>query len=897
MQLRKALCCSASALAFLLTSSAMHAQANQGVETVVVTGVRASVQSAQDIKKNADQVVDSIVAEDIGKLPDNNVIEALQHVTGVQVSRNAAEANQLLIRGLPDIATLLNGREIFTSTGRFVTLQDIPAELLARVDVHKSATAEDLEGGIAGLVNVTLHRPFDFDGLEVAGTARANYSSLSEHIDPLASVLLSNRWQTGIGEIGALLDVSYSKDNYKEEILDNYISTQQTWSPCNGTTAANGLCWVPLTQGAQSIPGHRERAAVDLSLQWRPNSNTEVFADLFYTRYRNPNSVDFFVGLPWICSFNTNTAFPGTDEVKTLTAGCYDLTSNQSFRAKTDTYQVATGASWTGDNWTVSTELDYTDSRFAQTGMILDTHYDPGTYVSDMNYHYTGTPYMKVTQSNVTDPTNMVWRQWYDQWTKQTGNEIDLRFDVKYDFSEAHALKSIEAGLRYGNRFARNRAANPGGQDCDSFPAPNSPFYAAQVARDQSVACGGYHGNPGTGITLATYPGSYHITSGSQFDGAFGIVNWMDADPNWLFYNVGTVRQDFGQPATPPPVDPTQSFDDREQSYAGYVKANFGFDLGTMPVDGNIGLRVVDTRAEQNAVSLVVTDHGVGSNPQYTFSYISTNNTKETADWMPSLNAKATLQENLFLRVALSRTVTRPTFVQLNPGLSLSASTATLLGSGSSGNPDLTPVKADNADMTLEYYYGASNSITGAVFYRQVYGYIASSVTPETIGGIVYQVTRPVNSPGGHIDGFEVAYTQFLDFLPDWWSGFGIQANATFVDGKFQNISKWSYNAVGIYEYGPVSIRAAYNWRSGFQEGVTPGGGINPPLFYAKSQPWLDLSASYRATDNLTFTFDATNLLDSYFQDCFGTGTQCAVFPRDTRRFDQGISLGLRYRL
>ncbi len=130
MTLRSALACAVSTIA-LFSAEQGYAQETQqsGIETVVVTGVRASVKSSLDIKKKSDQMVDSIVAEDIGKLPDNNVIEALQHVTGVQISRNAAEANQLLIRGLPDIATLLNGREIFTSTGRFVTLQDIPAEL------------------------------------------------------------------------------------------------------------------------------------------------------------------------------------------------------------------------------------------------------------------------------------------------------------------------------------------------------------------------------------------------------------------------------------------------------------------------------------------------------------------------------------------------------------------------------------------------------------------------------------------------------------------------------------------------------------------------------------------------------------------------------------------------
>src|SRR5271156_1132347 len=198
--------------------SAQNGQSDQ-IETIVVTGVRASVKSALEIKKNADQFVDSVVAEDIGKLPDNNVIEALQHVTGIQISRNAAEADQLLIRGLPDIATLLNGREIFTSTGRFVTLQDIPAELLARVDVEKTPRADDIEGGIAGLIDVRLHRPFDFDGLEVAGGFQETHSSLSTKNDPSGSLLVSDRWQTTSGEWGLLVDLSYRHDQYKEEIL------------------------------------------------------------------------------------------------------------------------------------------------------------------------------------------------------------------------------------------------------------------------------------------------------------------------------------------------------------------------------------------------------------------------------------------------------------------------------------------------------------------------------------------------------------------------------------------------------------------------------------------------------------------------------------------------------
>lgn len=878
MNFRHWLACGASVLAISSTTAGAFAQTAQnqqqnGIETVVVTGVRASVKSSLDIKKKADQLVDSIVAEDIGKLPDNNVIEALQHVTGIQISRNTPETNQLLIRGLPDIASLLNGREIFTSTGRFVTLQDIPAELLARVDVEKSPRADDIEGGIAGLVDVRLHRPFDFDGLEIAGTGHGTHSSLSDNTDGDGSILVSDRWTTGIGDMGLLVDLSYRQDHYKEEILDNYIDTQgivtpQSPTPCDPVNDPNGphCAYIPLTEGAQSINGNRQREAANVSAQWAPNANTEVYAELFYTRYRNPDNVDFFVGLPWICADAGNvTLFPGTDLVKTVTGGCYDLTSDQSFVPKTDTYQTATGANWTDGRMTLSTELDYTDSRFEQTGVILDTEYypPPNGYTADFNYHDSGTPYMNVTGLDLLDPSQYHFRQLYDQRNKSYGNEVDWRGDVSYDLGEDEFFKSIDAGGRYVDRYARNRQANGGGLDCRG----NDPF------------------GPGCFTDLASIPGAAHATGGDMFGGKFGIQQWVDADPTWLTNNIAFLRAAFGQPTTPPPDDPTQSFDDREQSYAGYVKTNFGFDMGAVPVSGNLGVRLVDTQSTMKGNTLIVTN-GVGV-------ITPTVSNKDTLDWLPSLNVRFELQDDLILRLAASQTVTHPTFPQLNPGLTLTASTATLLGSGSGGNPNLSPVKSDNADVSLEYYFGPQSVLTGAVFYREIDGYIQAAQTEQTINGIDYQITIPVNAPSGHIDGVEVGYTQFFDFLPGLLSGLGAQANATFVDGNFQNISKWSYNLVGIYEKGPVSLRVAYNWRDGFNVGPAPGGGKQPGTIFAKAQPWLDLSASYRLNDQVTATIDATNLLNSDYQDYFGS----PEFPRDTRRFDQTIVVGFRFKL
>src|SRR6185503_8415099 len=222
----------ASAFAIAMaTMGVAHAQAQEATEVVTVTGVRASVNSALEAKQNAGQIIDSIVAEDIGKLPDSTLVESLQHVTGIAILRNNVEPTTVLIRGLPDVETLLNGRAIFSSaptngtTGPAVTLADFPSELLARVDVHKASSATDIEGGIAGLIDIRLHRPFDFDGYKFAFSGQAVNESLADHIDPQMSFLISDRWNTDIGEVGLLVDVSY-KDIHTRQ--DQILGGQRT---------------------------------------------------------------------------------------------------------------------------------------------------------------------------------------------------------------------------------------------------------------------------------------------------------------------------------------------------------------------------------------------------------------------------------------------------------------------------------------------------------------------------------------------------------------------------------------------------------------------------------------------------------------------------------------------
>jgi iron complex outermembrane receptor protein len=216
--------CSASA-ASLLCGGLAHAQAvatapapaDADKDIIIVSGVRASIMGALNVRKNSTQIVDSIVAEDVGKLPDNNVIEALQRVTGVQVTNRAGgEAGAISIRGLPDALTTLNGRNIFTADGQSFALQDLSANLIKQVSIYKTRSADQLETGLAGQIDVQTRHPFDFKDFAFSAQVRGIYNEQADSYNPNVSALISKRWSTDIGEIGILINGSYSRSKYRD---------------------------------------------------------------------------------------------------------------------------------------------------------------------------------------------------------------------------------------------------------------------------------------------------------------------------------------------------------------------------------------------------------------------------------------------------------------------------------------------------------------------------------------------------------------------------------------------------------------------------------------------------------------------------------------------------------
>ncbi|MEO8300210.1 MAG: TonB-dependent receptor [Rhizomicrobium sp.] len=956
---RKSLRGTASAFAITLATAGM-VQAQESAETVTVTGVRASVNSALEAKQNAGQIIDSIVAEDIGKLPDSTLVESLQHVSGVSILRNNVEPTIVLIRGLPDVQTLLNGRAIFSSaptngtTGRNVVLADFPSELLAQVDVHKASSATDIEGGIAGLIDIRLHRPFDFDGFKFAFSGQGVNGSLSDHIDPQASFLISDRWNTEIGEIGVLVDVSYKNIHVRQDqVLGGVRSTiigpvpgagsfggsVCTMSPITSCPIRNvTLPAGPLGSGGLNVPfaqgvrpgyaaessnislfqrnGSVERASLNLSAQWKPTERVEVFAEAFYSRLRQkaPSFVD--VKLRSNCpDAAASTVFPGSNIVATGKSGCYSLTSEQDRRNKEDTLQMAAGADWlVTDNFTLTAEVDATTSKAMTINIIPDTAYNyPLDGLSfDNNYQGSGGAFVSTVGDPQLDPSKLILDQLFDQRNKAVGADYVFRLDGKYEFSPSSYIKSIELGWRGGARSSHNTAAANAALNCTQPSNPTLAYNTDIVSVLNSPVCKAFlaQGSGGNspanfttlgGVTVASLgAGASRRTWGSFFDGRFGETGWTTFEPDWLWNNVEKIRNLYGLTGERPDV-PSATFIVNEVTQSTYIKANYGFDIWNIPIDGNVGVRYVDTQLTEQAYK---TDTSTG-----VITFTPTTARKGTTDLLPSFNLRATLDDGLFLRFSASKTVTRPSFSQLNPAQSFSGAGQTLLGTSASGNPNLNAVKSVNLDVSGEYYWGHGNHVSAAVFHRDVKGYIQTAACTSAQAGCVngqvqsngffYNYSLPQNLQDATLEGAEVGYSQFLDFLPGFLSGFGWDSNATYVSGPFNNISKWSYNAAGIYEQGPYSLRLSYTWRSTslFNPAFTPG--VQPQRLYARPRENLDFSFNYTWDDNLILTFDATNIINSQFKTFAGkqSAQDFLLYNVEISQFDKTYSIGLRYRL
>lgn len=891
--------------------------ASSSSEDIVVTGYRRSLQSAQEQKRSSSGIVDAIVSDDIGKLPDNNAAEAIARITGVQVSRYNDEAGDVFVRGLTDVTTTFNGRELFSADDRKLHLQDFPAGVAAGIEVYKSGTADLIEPGLAGLINLRSRRPLDIKDLTVAGEVRASYNDQSKAFDPAGNILLTKRWNTPIGEIGALINFSYVRSTYRD--ADRYVDSNPITPAGYTTNPADDLAvqtpgvgtsfTLPNAVGNYYSKGVRQRPAVNGTLQWRPSGNLEVYVEGLWQAYRGVETIDSFgldlgrTGLDGSAGTLSNVVVQDGKAISLTKSGGYSPTFGRAAQNdRTDTYQAATGFKWNTGRATITGDFAYTSSRYhAHTNRVDGQFFSVPT--TDIVVDAGGSSIFNLGNYASNDPANYQWSGYDQNFSTSKGSGVQGRVDLDLDTDIDWLPK-----LQFGVRATDHKATVVSGD------------------RYASVA--------GLGLTLAGLPtgGLEQVTDGFG-DDAQQFRTWLEpsranvagtseamrlasvaalqqlaaANPN----DVGIRQSLAAYQSNTVPTNISAGYHADEKSYAVYGQARYALTIAGIPIDGVAGTRVVITDGTYSGFSQIADQSGA-------LSYVPRSSSNNYVDILPAFQSRIHFTPKLQMRLAFTETRTRPGFGQLNPALNITRATPAAGGAavfnafGSSGNPDLKPLTSKNYDATLEWYFSRNGSISVAGFHHDLKGFIANYTTNYTdpVYGFV-QLSRPENAGEGHITGAEASVQTFFDFLPGWLSGFGAQVNGTYIEGTnaqpaalgengrvvpITGVSKWTYNLTGFYEKGGLSIRASYNYRSHFVDGYSSNLQNQQLAEVTRGISRLDLSASYELTKGISVVANVSNLLRKPFNN-YRYFNETQYLPRDLRIEGRYASAGVRFKL
>jgi len=825
----------------------------QQLDTVFVLGTRGSLESAIERKRDSDDIVDSVVAAEIHKLPDLSVADAVQRITGVQIARDRGEASIASVRGLVQVETTLNGRELFTAGfGRAFDYADLPSEMLAGIDVYKSSSAARIEGGLGGLVDLRTRRPFDFRDPTLALSARALHGDLAGRNAGQFSLLFGERASTRVGEFGMLLNLVTQDRAWREDNKGTgtpMVCSARATSGCRLDLVAGQDTVVPSSTSESTNSGRRRRNAASLMLGWRPSATIEVYGEAHFAELRTKqNTQQINVGP----NFRTGSSFDpasvalvsGTNDVRHITWTDAPISILGFARDTIDrTRQFAAGAIWSDGALRLSADLSHTRSLnhlfFSGTTLAANA----ARFTHDLSGQVPGTA---IEGTDLADPANYRYAQVNYRIRPLRGSLLAARLDGEWKF-EGGALDRVAFGWRQARREANN--------------APNLIFGDVAV--------------PGT-VTAADMPGRTRIYPYDPFlDGRATSIAGYLTDTLADARDPVALRQAFGI-ATPLPTagSPLGVWRIREQTDAVYAQT--GWQLPARRLDGQVGLRGVHTRSTVDGNQTVPSTGAIEP--------IAIDTT--TTDWLPSTSLRWRTDGPLQLRAAASRTLTRPDFNQLSPSITLTPNSVNpQLNQGTSGNPALRPLRATNADLAAELDFGRGHAASLTVFWKRVDGFIATQTQAEEHDGATYQVSRPYNADTGTIRGVEVSYQRFLDFLPSAWRGLGLQVNATYVDSStydrvlqanvpMQNLSRQSANLMALYERGDWSARLAWNWRSRFASRSTSVVGLGAFQAYTSAYGWLDASLRWRITDRVTWSIDGGNLLGTLRRSYFGVQTR-----------------------
>ncbi len=864
---------------------------------IIVLGLRENVKSARNAKRRAQQIVDVVLAQDIGKLPDKNVPEALARVPGVQIDRNRGEGGEVKIRGLGGVMTTVNGSPTFSTGDRTTYLNDISSDLVAGIEVFKTRTPDQVEGSQTGVINLTLRRPTDFkEGATYAFSARGDYADQVKLVNPYLSALIAYNADTDVGQVGFSVNGTFNDVRYRESVRFNELpvrpgDSRQVILP--STTPAN--IFLPFRVGVAGTDGWSKRAAFSASTQWKPDDRWTATLEGGYANQKMlwaDNSI-------WIPITYSDSAAPPPR--------LSNLVMNEDGRlvrsvSLTGLDPIGPGReSWNHEtsDYNARFQADYRDERIEFTGWV---NWRKSDNDSDNIFHWTrfgrppqvdvvfnntvdpkGGPTINFNGIDLTDTNNYLYLDGFNQsrnyWrSAETEMKGDLRLNTLIE-----AIDYIKVGYRYAKR-TYDRKFGARGQGNLRLPIASLPNYKLTEVGP-------------------LFPNSEDVTN----------VNWLMGDRASIRNSWNDIRSRIV--GFLPDYDtyyakyqPFDAFDGSDASHAFYGMLHYNLNL-LFPIEGTVGARIVNTLNNLRSIQRTRTPVTVDGRTEIREIDTLVSPRGNFLDVLPSVNAIAHITPKLQLRLAYTYDVGRPPAQQINPRLFLDIQNAAA-PSAAGGNPDLGPTTLSKYDASLEWYFGTTGSMSVAAWQWNQNGVVWDRILPEILPNVTVpvQVRRPYNLGSGRHRGIEAQATTFFTFLPGVLKSFGASANGTLnitrqsfpnfdgnqietvVTGPILNVSKYMFNVVGFFERDGLNVRVAYNWRSRRQWRVDTNNPYNN--LFVDPVERLDASINYDISKNFTVAVEASNLTANGERSFWGTYDM----PNDVRYFSRNYSLSVRTR-
>ena len=864
---------------------------------IVVTGFRASLQSAVNQKKKQDQVIESVSAEDIGKLPDNSIGESIARLPGVTSQRVNGRASGIAIRGFgPDFSTtLLNGREqTSTNDARGVEFDQYPGEIVSRVDIYKTPAASLIGQGLVGTIDIRTARPLDYKHRVIAIGARGSYADLGKlnagSRDKGYRVNGTYIDQFADGHAGLALSASYLDEPYQNQQFN-------AWGYAGGGTAASPY----LIGGSKSFvtSTRLKRFGVNGTGQVEVNDAITLTADGFYSNFNDDGSLRG-IELPLGFGSYFGTVFnPATATVQnnTYVSGTFPrvfgVVRNDIFQRKAKLYSAGFNANWNPHNgW--SGFLDFGWSHTNRNELSLESYSGTGygnnfADVSDSIGFKTGTEgtsfshvidYSDPNLIKLTDPLG------WGGSTIQAGyyNNRIVKDDLKQYRAELHrelggAIHLVKVGFNYTDR---NKSLNPS----EAFVTlPN-------------------------GQTTATIPSQYLLSPTNL--GYLGLGPIVSYDARQLIgAGVLVLAPNNSQDI------PAKAFSVKEKLLIPYAEVDIKAPVGSADLTGNIGVQAIHTDQSSSGLAFA----GGSSAP-----FRRTLGAKYW-DVLPSMNLSLRFPSDLVIRLGLAREIQRPRLDDLREALSYGVTTnpdqcptgATSCYSGGGGNPALRPYRANAADFTIEKYFAGSKGYVSAQFYyKQIKNYISGGRVQFDFAGLpaptgvlpgtstVGYLGTQANTKGGRMYGAELAATLPFSVLTPALDGFGITGGVGYTktrvrdqngnEASIPGYSKFVANGTMFFEKWGFSARGSVRHRSGFLGDFTGFGG-SPTRRTALKETIVDAQVGYDfATTSilhgLSVYLQGQNLTDERFESVANPSNPLLVIDHQVygRRYLAGFT-------